>query len=127
MLMMRNIKLSKEDKEIDYLAELHANIKKDRGFLEEFREVLVNQVKTIQNITFPEEDEDPVSAEKKKSFIMVQLSDGMARISDCLSKSNQQLVEMAKLTKKSIPKEKESRISSDDIFEQMSDESAEIN
>lgn len=117
-----------EEKEVDYLKELHENIRKDRGFLEQFRDSLVEQVRVIQNVTFPEDDNDPVSAEKKKSFVMVQLADGMARISDCLSKNNQQLVEMAKISVKKPVKEKEEKISSDDIFEQISnDDELEVN
>ncbi len=113
-----------------YLNELHGNIKEDRDCLREFREKLLGQVEKISNLCFADSEEDGIDSEKKKSFMMVQLADGIARISDCLSKSNQQLVEIAKLSIKKPTKaesEENQFKPGEDIFDRLSSEEEEVN
>lgn len=114
-----------------YLDELHKNINEDRSCLVEFRSKLLTQVEKISNLSFADADEDGIDSEKKKSFMMVQLADGIARISDCLSKSSQQLVEIIKLTtKKSNNKAKDENgvfTPGSDIFEHLDNEEDEVN
>ncbi len=78
--------------------EIHENASRDRQQLENFRNSLLDLAESCKKDSLMEDaDDDPVAIARKKAMLFTALAEGIAKISDCLTRSNMQMVEVAKL------------------------------